>query len=76
MNHATAKTIGVDEIPVIDMTGLGSSDPAAQRAVAVQMREAAERIGFFYVRNHGVPQDLVDRVFATSKAFKYRQRAG
>lgn len=69
MNYATAKTIAVEEIPVIDVSGLGSPDPAAQRAVAAQMRAAAERIGFFYVRDHGVPLDLMDKVFETSKAF-------
>ncbi|MBL8698874.1 MAG: isopenicillin N synthase family oxygenase [Alphaproteobacteria bacterium] len=69
MNYATAKTIRVEEIPVIDVAPLAGDDLAAQRAVAAQMREAAERIGFFYVRNHGVPQPVVDRMFATSKAF-------
>jgi isopenicillin N synthase-like dioxygenase len=68
MGYATAKTIAVEEIPVIDVSGLAGA-PDEREAVAAQMREAAERIGFFYVRNHGVPQDLVDEVFATSKRF-------
>lgn len=68
MAYATAKTITVEEIPVIDVSGLAGA-PAERKAVAAQMREAAERIGFFYVTNHGVPQDLVDRVFATSRSF-------
>jgi len=69
MAYARARTIDVEQIPVIDIAGLASDQDAERRDVAAQMREAAERIGFFYVRNHGVPQDLVDRVFAASRAF-------
>lgn len=69
MNYANAKTIAVEEIPVIDVGALARDDAQAQRQVATEMREAAQRIGFFYVRNHGVPQALIDQVFATSAAF-------
>jgi isopenicillin N synthase-like dioxygenase len=69
MAYATAKTIAVEEIPVIDVSGLASADEAAQHDVAARMREAAERIGFFYVSNHGVPLDLVDRIFSVSRDF-------
>ena len=33
------------------------------------MLAAAEATGFFYVRNHGVAQSLIDLVFDTSRAF-------
>ncbi len=69
MAYATATTIAVDDIPVIDVAALAGSDPASRLHVATAMREAAERIGFFYVRNHGVPEALIARVFATSAAF-------
>lgn len=69
MNYAAAKTIRVEEIPVIDVSALAGNDAEAQRAVAARMREAAERIGFFYVSNHGVPDTLVERMFATSRKF-------
>jgi isopenicillin N synthase-like dioxygenase len=42
---------------------------AAAHHVAMAMREAAERIGFFYVANHGIPADLIARVFAAHRAF-------
>ena len=69
MAYATATTIAVDDIPVIDVAALAGSDPASRLHVATAMREAAERIGFFYVRNHGVPSALIAQVFATSAAF-------
>jgi len=33
------------------------------------VRYACEQIGFFYIYNHGVPQNLIDRTFAASKRF-------
>ena len=69
MAYATATHIDVDEIPVVDAGGLASGDPKAIAEVGARMREAAERIGFFYVRNHGVDRATVDRAFAASRAF-------
>lgn len=72
MNYAQAKWIEVPEIPVIDVASLAGGGPAEVQAIGRIMREASERIGFFYIRNHGVPQDLVDRVYEVSRRF-YRQ---
>ncbi|MEM7224686.1 MAG: 2-oxoglutarate and iron-dependent oxygenase domain-containing protein [Pseudomonadota bacterium] len=49
-------------IPVID---LKSGDRAA---VVAQIRQACEEIGFFVVAGHCVPEDLVDRMAAVSRA--------
>ena len=59
MNYATAKHIEVADIPVIDVAPLASGDAKAVAAVGAQMREAAERIGFFYVKNHAIPENLI-----------------
>jgi isopenicillin N synthase-like dioxygenase len=56
-------------IPVIDIGGLAAGGLAATADVAGKMLQAAEATGFFYVRNHGVPQSLIDDVFATSHRF-------
>ena len=69
MSHAAAKTIGVEEIPVIDIAGLADGGEAGLRAVAAEMLAAAEATGFFYIRNHGIPQGLIDDVFATAARF-------
>jgi isopenicillin N synthase-like dioxygenase len=44
-------------IPIIDF----SQDP---NVVAEQVLAACSTIGFFYMVNHGLPQDQVDRAFA------------
>jgi isopenicillin N synthase-like dioxygenase len=61
--------IDTSSIPVIDMAPLSGGDHAAIAAVARALLDAAQRVGFFYVRNHGVPQPLVERVYALSRRF-------
>ena len=47
MSYAAAKTIAIDEIPVIDVRQLRSGNRQAMQEVARQLRQAAEGIGFF-----------------------------
>lgn len=69
MSNRAARQIEIDEIPVIDIGRLASGDAAGLDAVAAEMLAAAESSGFFYVRNHGIDQALIDRVFDLSRAF-------
>jgi isopenicillin N synthase-like dioxygenase len=69
VSYASALATDASAIPVIDMAPLGGGDGAAIAALARALLDAAERVGFFYVRNHGVPQPLVERVFALSRLF-------
>jgi isopenicillin N synthase-like dioxygenase len=54
-------------LPIIDVSGLGSEDTAARRHVAAALHEACSTHGFFYIRNHGVPEPLVAAVFAEAE---------
>ena len=56
-------------IPVIDVSALSGSDPAATSAVAREIGAACRDVGFFYVVGHGVPQDLVAATFDASHGF-------
>ena len=69
MSYASATLIDADRIPVIDMAPLSGGDRAAIAAVGQALLDAAQRVGFFYVRNHAVPQPLIDRVYALSRRF-------
>lgn len=71
------KALTVDDatLPVIDLTGLHTDDPAQKAAVAQQLGEAARTSGFFYITGHGVPQALIDATFAASKAFHEMPRS-
>ncbi|MFT3691197.1 isopenicillin N synthase family dioxygenase [Paenirhodobacter sp.] len=65
----TARSVSAAALPVIDVAGLSSADPAAREAVGRALRAACLDKGFFYATGHGVPQGLIDAVFAESKAF-------
>jgi isopenicillin N synthase-like dioxygenase len=44
-------------------------EPGALACVGQDVRQALEDIGFFFIKNHGVPQELIDRVFAENVRF-------
>jgi isopenicillin N synthase-like dioxygenase len=69
VSYASATAIDESAIPVIDMAPLGGADRAAIAATGRALQAAAERVGFFYVRNHGVAPDLIARVYAESRRF-------
>lgn len=55
-------------LPIIDISGLSASDPAARRAVGRALREACLAHGFFYCTGHGVPDGLVAAAMAQTRA--------
>jgi len=60
---------GSEEIPIIDVSGAIAGDRAAQQACAAQLRHAYEDVGFWFLKGHRVPLELVDRVFAEVARF-------
>lgn len=58
-----------DIIPVLDLGAFLDGEPGALPRLARGVRAALEEIGFFFVENHGVPQALIDRVFAENARF-------
>ncbi len=68
MEYAEAERIDIASIPVIDVSGIADGGHAIH-AIGRQMLAAAEGIGFFYIRNHGIPDDAIDAVFDVSARF-------
>ncbi|THH12864.1 hypothetical protein EW146_g7288 [Bondarzewia mesenterica] len=58
-----------DEIPVIDLHGGKVQDAALRRGVADQIRDACINIGFFYVRDHGIPEEIIAGALGAAKQF-------
>ncbi|HWG06837.1 MAG TPA: 2-oxoglutarate and iron-dependent oxygenase domain-containing protein, partial [Beijerinckiaceae bacterium] len=58
-----------EEIPILDMGPYLAGEKNGLEAVARRLGEITETVGFFYLKNHSVPLDLVDRVFAQSRRF-------
>ncbi|QMU67355.1 isopenicillin N synthase family oxygenase [Streptacidiphilus sp. P02-A3a] len=54
-------------VPVVDLSA--AVDPAGRAGVAQMIGTACETSGFFTVVGHGVDRALIDRIYATSRAF-------
>lgn len=56
-------------IPVIDFDPFLKGSIEDKKQVASEIDKACREVGFFYLKNHGVPQELLDRVLIQSKLF-------
>ncbi|MEG6508778.1 isopenicillin N synthase family oxygenase [Methyloligella sp. 2.7D] len=57
------------EIPLVDITDLGSPDAAKHKAVIDKIREASENVGFLYISGHGIPEETVAGLRKATKDF-------
>ncbi len=68
--HGLQGSVTADvEIPILDVGPFLRGERGALPRLAKEVRYALESIGFFFIRNHGVSQDLIDRVFVKSARF-------
>lgn len=58
-----------DEIPSLDLADFTSGTPAQKAAFVEKLGEAYQNIGFVAIKNHGLSQDLQDRLYGSIKAF-------
>lgn len=56
------------QVPLIDVAGLRSADPAARRAVAAELGAACRGAGFFLVSGHGIPPAVTEGLFGAARA--------
>ena len=61
------REVAFDSIPIIDISAL--IDGSDEAGVADKLRDAAERVGFLYVKGHGIPQAMVDGMFERARGF-------
>jgi len=57
----------LDEVPVLDLTPLTNGGDIS--ALARQLDEACRKTGFFYVINHGVPENVTNAVFGATRRY-------
>ncbi len=63
----TSKQTSFTDIPVVDIAPL--IDDSNPQRVAEQIGFVCENIGFLYIENHGIDQQLIDDAYAAAKAF-------
>ncbi len=69
-------TTAVDQIPVIDVSGLQAADDGAALAdIGRRIAAACRDTGFFYIAGHGVPADVIEDVFVANRTFHARPDA-
>lgn len=59
----------VSSVPVIDIEPLARPDSKNKRRTVEAIGRASREIGFFYVANHGVPENLIARTYAQARRF-------
>ena len=64
-----AAEVTLDEIPMVDFEGFLRGGEDGRRRTAEAIARACEEIGFFYLKNHGVPGDAVSALRRESAAF-------
>ncbi|KAI6015424.1 hypothetical protein BKA83DRAFT_4341847 [Pisolithus microcarpus] len=64
---ATSVSGAFDSIPIID---IGHASTHEERvALAQQTRDACVNVGFFYIKNHGIPEETIDTALSAMKTY-------
>ncbi|NBS43819.1 MAG: isopenicillin N synthase family oxygenase, partial [Acetobacteraceae bacterium] len=58
-----------DSIPVLDLAPLRAGAPGAIEKLGEELRHAFTEVGFYFVRNHGISEALLDQTFAEAARF-------
>jgi isopenicillin N synthase-like dioxygenase len=58
-----------DAVPIIDLSPYFEGTQPGKRQVAHQVGRACRELGFLTVTGHGVPVELIERVYGDAKAF-------
>lgn len=57
------------DLPLLDLGAYLDGDESAKITLADELRYASETVGFLAVKNHGIPQSLLDRAIAENERF-------
>ncbi|KAF9450550.1 Clavaminate synthase-like protein, partial [Macrolepiota fuliginosa MF-IS2] len=63
------KDTAFQEVPVIDLQDIGSVDAPKRINLVQEVKDACMRVGFFYVKNHGIPDGVINTALAAAKGF-------
>jgi len=66
---ANAPDQSFKQIPIIDLENISSTNLVLRRSLADVIRDACMSVGFFYVKNHGIPNEVIEDVLVSAKQF-------
>ena len=74
--NETSITSEFSEIPIIDIAPLYGNDSQAKQKMAEKLRVACVNVGFFYIKNHGIPDShMLDVRKQTERFFHLPEQA-
>ncbi|KAJ5780517.1 hypothetical protein N7457_005677 [Penicillium paradoxum] len=56
-----------DLIPIIDLSNLESPHLHERQNLAQSIYDACTQVGFFYIKNHGIPEDMIKSIHSAAK---------
>jgi isopenicillin N synthase-like dioxygenase len=63
----SVRTADRNEVPVLDLTPLNNGEPID--ALAAELDRACREIGFFYVANHGISENVLNAIFGATRRY-------
>jgi len=69
VSTAPPRPATLEEIPIVDLGGAQSEDAEEMAKAASAIKTAATTYGFFYIKNHGIPENVIGEAFAHAKRF-------
>ncbi|KAB8232007.1 isopenicillin N synthase family dioxygenase [Aspergillus alliaceus] len=65
----TSPEADFNNIPIIDVSALRSSDLEKRQHLATRIYEACTEVGFFYIKDHGIPEELISALHTAAHQF-------
>ena len=61
--------VAQEQIPIIDIGPYLRDEAGAIDLLAQKLKNACEQVGFFYIRDHGIPEDVIEIAFNQNRRF-------
>lgn len=69
MALSAAATLANEDIPVLDLGPYLAGTPGALDRLGRELYRASTYVGFYYLKNHGIPQTMIDQAFEEGRRF-------
>ncbi|KAJ5677725.1 uncharacterized protein N7477_003358 [Penicillium maclennaniae] len=65
----TSQAANCDHIPIIDLSSIDSPHIEDRRQLAQSIYDACTQVGFFYIKNHGIPEEMISGIHQAAERF-------
>ncbi|VTU15205.1 2-oxoglutarate-dependent ethylene/succinate-forming enzyme [Variovorax sp. PBL-H6] len=69
MNAVLNANRNASKVAIIDLTDLRSPDIAGRKRLGEEIARACSEVGFFYIVNHGIAKEKIERMFDIARQF-------